>query len=311
MVRSSSLCRYLVCLPLVLGGTLWIRAAEPSVAVVAPALPANPTVLPFEIRRGHVMVSAKVDGSNSLSLLLDTGYGMTMLHPDHVENLGLRRTGRVTIVGIAGEEPAGVFEGPAFDFSGTTWKPRRVAAFPADNQPRSRRRDGILGSSFFRRFVVELQPVGKTIALHQPDAFEYSGDGERLPLTFKGSTPIIDTVVRLPDNTQVKAQFEIDTGCDGALCIGKHFVEAHRLASAENSTAGGRRGVGGSIRVRHGHLPQLALGKMVIEKPEASFFLENSPAEAPLAGHIGWNLLKQFRVIFDYSRKQLILESVK
>src|SRR5687767_7028113 len=67
-------------LPLVLCGSLALRAAEPAVLPPTSATPApiasatNPVVLPFEIRRGHVMVPAKVNGSNSLSLLLDTGY---------------------------------------------------------------------------------------------------------------------------------------------------------------------------------------------------------------------------------------------
>jgi predicted aspartyl protease len=281
----------------------------PTSATPAPATSAtNPVVLPFVIRRGHVMVPARVHGSNELSLLLDTGYGMTMLHPDHVEAFGLRRTGRITIVGIAGEEPAGVFEGPVFDFAGTTWKPRRVAALASDGQPRARQRDGILGSGFFKRFVVELDSLRKTITLHEPDTYRYAGDGELLPITFKSSTPIVEASVRLPNGAEVKAEFEVDTGCDGALCIGKHFVETHQFAPPGNSDSDGRRGTGGSTRVRNGHLPRIALGKVIVNKPAASFFLEGSPAEAPRAGHIGWDLLQGFKVIFDYSRKQMILE---
>ncbi|MBK7997890.1 MAG: hypothetical protein IPK15_03955 [Verrucomicrobia bacterium] len=50
---------------------------------------------------------------------------------------------------------------------------------------------------------------------------------------------------------------------------------------------------------------------MLIEQPAASFFLEGSPVDAPLAGHIGWEVLKDFRVTFDYSRKRMILERFK
>lgn len=258
------------------------------------------------------MVPARINGSNALSLLLDTGYDMTMLHPDHVEAAALKRTGRITIVGIAGEEPAGVFEGPGFDFAGVTWKPRRVAALSSGNQSRSRRRDGILGSGFFRRFVVEIDSRNKTVTLHEPGQFTYSGPGEIVPLTFKSTTPIVEAAIRLQDQSEVKAQLEVDTGCDGALCIGKHFVEAHQLAPTNNSArTAGRVGVGGSTRTRSGYFPQLQLGKLTIEKPSASFFLEGSPSDPPLAGHIGWELLRDFKVIFDYSRKRMILEPVK
>jgi hypothetical protein len=268
----------------------------------------NSVMIPFETRRGHVMVPTRVNSTNALSLLLDTGYGMTMLHSDHVKDFGLARRGSVTIVGIAGEEPAGVFEGPTFDFSGIAWKPRRVAAFPSEDPTRTRRRDGILGSSFFKRFVVDINSRQKSLTLHSPDTYHYSGPGELLTLTFKSSTPIVRALIDLADGSQVPAQFEIDTGCDGALCIGQHFVESHQLAPATAGPPSRRAGVGGTARTRTGHLARLRLGNLIVEQPAANFFLQGSPVDPPLAGHIGWGLLRDFKVIFDYSRQQLILE---
>lgn len=267
--------------------------------------------IPFETRRGHVMVPTRVNGTNKVSLLLDTGYSMTMLHSDHVAAADLKPSGRsITIVGIAGEEQANVFEGPEFGFEGLTWRPRRVGAFPSERSSRSRRRDGVLGSGFFRRFVVEIDSSRKRLTLHEPQSFEASGAGESLPLSFRGSTPIVDAVVKLPGGSEVRAAFEVDTGCDGALCVGKHFVEAHGLA-ASSRAEGGRVGVGGRAPVREGRLPRLSLGKLSIEQPAANFFLEGSPVDAPLAGHIGWELLKDFHVTFDYSRKRMILQRFK
>jgi predicted aspartyl protease len=281
---------------LVLAGVLSARAADPS----------NSITVPIQLRRGHVIVPVKVGGTN-LSFLLDTGYGVTMLRADHAASLGLQRRGSMTIVGIAGEVPADVFEGPSFEIGGKSWKPRRVAAL-ATAEGRSRRRDGILGSGLFRSFVVEIDPKAKTLTLHDPAQFKYSGNGEVLPLRFAGSTPIVSTAVVLTNGSEVKADFEIDTGCTGGLCIGKHFVEAHDLAPGGRESE--RRGVGGGARTRSGHLPALRLGKISVDKPSADFFLEGSPADPPLAGHIGAEVLNNFRVIFDYSRKQMILEKL-
>jgi len=270
----------------------------------------NSVVVSYQERRGHIMVPATVHGTNKLSLMLDTGYGMTMVRSDHAEDFSLQRTGRsIRIIGIAGEEQAEMFDGPTFDFAGLSWKPRRVASFPSANQSRSRPREAVLGSGFFRRFVVEIDPQRKELTLHEPDTFNHTGPGEILPLTFKSSTPIVEASVLLPGGATIKAQFEIDSGCDSALCIGKHFVEAHKLIPSDSSSDGGRVGVGGSTSIKSGHLFQLQLGRLTIEKPPANFFLEGSPADAPLAGHIGWELLRDFKVIFDYSRKRMILVS--
>ena len=112
----------------------------------------------------------------------------------------------------------------------------------------------------------------------------------------------------LTNGVEIGTAFEIDTGCTGGLCIGKHFVEEHGLASAGRE--GERRGVGGGARTRSGSIPELRLGKIKIQKPSADFFLEGSPVDAPLAGHIGADVLRSFKVVFDYSRRQLILERI-
>jgi predicted aspartyl protease len=270
----------------------------------------NPVVVPFQIRRGHIMLPVRVTNSAPISLMVDTGYAMTMLHPELIANFGLRRTGRITIVGIAGEAPADVYEGPELDFSGVTWKPRRVAAFTdAGGGGRSRRRDGILGSGLFRRFVVEIDSQRREVRLHEPRSFHYTGQGEVLPLTFSGDTPVVEATLRLPDDTESKGRFEVDTGCDSALCLGKHFVEAHRLSPTNSAGAGGNRfGVGGSTRTHVTHLPRIQLGQLSVLHPSANLFLEGSPVDPPYAGHIGWELLQRFRVIFDYPGKRLILE---
>src|SRR5687768_7965817 len=139
---------------------------------ITSAAETNSTTVAMEYRRGQIMVPVRV-GTNTMSFLLDTGYGMTMLRADHAAAMQLRKTGRVTIVGIAGEEPADVFEGPEFQIGEKSWKSRRVAALP-ENPARRRRRDGILGSGFFRRFVVEIDPVAKQLTKHEPSTYRYT-----------------------------------------------------------------------------------------------------------------------------------------
>jgi hypothetical protein len=55
-------------------------------------------------------------------------------------------------------------------------------------------------------------------------------------------------------------------------------------------------------------VPELRLGKLKVAKPGASFFQEGSPADPGLAGHIGWDVLRQYKVVIDYEHKRLILE---
>ena len=69
--------------------------------------------------------------------------------------------------------------------------------------------------------------------------------------------------------------------------------------------------MGGDAATREGHLPKLQLGRFTLENLPANFFTEGSPVAAGLAGHIGMGTLRKFTVIFDYSRKRMILEPLK
>src|SRR5262245_13498871 len=177
----------------------------------------NSVTLPFEFRRSHIVIQARLNESEPLSFMLDTGYSMPMISADLAETLKLKRVNQVTIVGIAGSEDADVFEGATFDLAGLTYAPRRVGAFPSVNNRRPRRRDGVLGYGFFRRFVVEIDHRAKMIQLHEPTNFTYTGNGEIVPLKFRRTTPIVTAEIRRPGHAPVSGQFEVDTGCDGGL----------------------------------------------------------------------------------------------
>lgn len=263
--------------------------------------------IPIEIVRGRVMVSLHVnEDTNRHTFLLDSGYGISMIHPALVESLKLRRVGGVDIIGIAGRETAGTYEGANLRLGPVVYSPRRIASLPSDAK-RKRREDGILGAGFFKRYVVEIDGQSKMMRLHEPKAYEYSGKGQVLALEFPKDTPVIDAEITDAKGNPIRVRLEIDTGCDSAMCLGSHFVQAHELTSAETKSST-RVGVGGGTKVRYGEVPQLKLGRLVLEKPRTSFFLEGSPTDETQAGHIGMPALLKFKVIFDYSRKRVILE---
>src|SRR5438128_668347 len=274
--------------------------------------PVATNAVPFEFVSGRILFSARVNDSRAVTLMLDTGYSINMLSRELVESLQLKRAGHITIVGIAGEERTELFEGVKFDLAGSAYSPHRVAALPAGYQSHWRKRDGVLGAGFFKRFVVEIDPGSQKILLHEPQTSRYTREGDVIPLKLKQTTPIVEGAVLLPDREPVPGRFEIDTGCDGGLCLGSDFVETnHLVKSAGKMKSSGRRGLGGEARTKIGRVPKFRLGSQVIGKPLTNFFLEGSPVDEGLAGHIGMEVLRRFRVIFDYSRERMILEPVE
>ena len=257
-----------------------------------------------------MLAESSVNGSPPLEFKVDTGFGINVINPKRVEALGLERVGSMTIIGIAGEERADTYSGAVFKFGGMSYSPKRIAALPSEGRRRWRTRDGILGAGFFRKFVVEIDVPAKQMKLYEPESFSYQGKGEIIPISFKSDTPIIDAAIIPAGKEPITGRFEIDTGCDDAVCVGHEFVTTHKLLDHAEDVSDTRHGVGGSTDIKPGKLEELRIGSFKIRKPSANFFLEGSPAGEGQAGHIGLGALERFRMIFDYSRKRLILKEL-
>src|SRR2546422_10555352 len=72
-------------------------------AAFSGAAQTNFATIPIEFKHGHIMVPARVKGSNTVWLMLDTGFSITMIEPRVADLLNLPPKGRTTIAGIAGE----------------------------------------------------------------------------------------------------------------------------------------------------------------------------------------------------------------
>lgn len=255
------------------------------------------------------MVIPATINEKPLHFLIDSACTIPTLHPEVVEELKLEPSGSVRIAGIAGEERAPTFRGVVLNMGEAKYTPRRIASIGSERAESRRRRDGVIGSSFFRQFVVEMDARAQVIRLHSPTNFAYSGRGEVIPFRFRrgDEIPIIEASLVI-SNEPIKAEYEIDTGCDSGVCLGAEFVNKHRLLEKLPGRSSAKFGIGGSVETKSGTLPILRVGGLEIEKAQADFFQEGSPVDDPMVGHIGMGVLHRYKVTLDYARKQVILE---
>ena len=80
------------------------------------------------------------------------------------------------------------------------------------------------------------------------------------------------------------------------------------VAAARNVAAEAFPGVGGGSPTRAVKLNRVALGTVAATAVSAHLFADTAPGDARSDGHLGAEALKQFTVIFDYSRQRMILE---
>ena len=263
--------------------------------------------IPVKLLHNRVIVNATLNDTGPFSFLLDSACTIPTIHPTLVDELKLEASGRVRINGIAGMERAPTFRNVAFQLGEAVYRPRRVASIPSERD-HSRRRDGVIGSGFFETFVVEYRPREKVLRLHKPTEYQYEGSGEIVPFHLREEIPVIRGIVGLKDGEALEGEFEVDTGCDSGICLGEPFTKKHGLAEKLGGRKSEKFGVGGEVETLDVRMPGFKVGRKEFKNIQTDLFLDGSPVDDALAGHIGMGVLGKTSVIFDYARKRLIID---
>lgn len=270
--------------------------------------------IPFELSSNVIFLQARVNGSEPLWFILDTGASVTVLDSSRAKMLGIKVSGGGDVEG-AGESAAaaGMARDVSFSLPGLDFQAREIAVLPLSNLNHyvGRVVDGILGHNFFSRFVVEIDYAARTINVYDPKSFQYSGTGDSIPLVLKDNAPSVRSPLALPGRAPIEGNFRIDTGGSHALLLSTPFVKAQKvLESIPKTIAAPAAGVGGETSVRLGRVQSLQLGRFTLEKPVTTFAqsAKGALANPDLTGNIGGGIMRRFKVIFDYRDRRMILE---
>jgi hypothetical protein len=170
---------------------------------------------------------------------------------------------------------------------------------------------GFLGSGLFERFVVEINPVGHRLLLHNPETFDYRGSGIQVPLEVVDRRPVVrGAVVVKEGGRKVPVRLVVDTGSGRFLAL---ITKSRRhLKPPADRRMGASVGVVGDSTVVIASIQRLQLGLIVARDVETAwmeaFGLPALRNIENLNGILGNQLLSRFRAFYDYRGGRLILE---
>jgi predicted aspartyl protease len=268
------------------------------------------SVMPVSIEAGEVIVDVSINGRGPFPLILDTGAedGMT---PETAAALGLKTEGSGTFRDSGGGSLSIAFTRVAAVRLGDaemTDQPFAVLALPRYVTDRGNRPPiaGFIGYELLARFAARLDYDNRTLTLKPGRDFRYEGKGVRVPLVFAGNTP---TVPAAADGTE--GRFVVDTGSAGALTLRREFVEDHGLDTRHPSALRIKSiGVAGPFETILMRLDRFDIAESRIDRPAtryASIDKEGLPF-TDIDGSIGYEILRQFVITFDYRRGELWFE---
>jgi hypothetical protein len=173
--------------------------------------------------------------------------------------------------------------------------------------------DGLIGRDLFTRYVVEIDYIGQKISLYDPQTYTYSGNGASIPLTMRGDYLFVPAKIEMPGRPNLNGQFLVDTG--GALMtavLTTTFAQSKNLPAPSQRTISDRSlsGLGGETKLLVTRATSFSLGNLAIRDPVIYLSQDKGGAlsRADFDGLIGGEILRRFKVIFDYARGRLILE---
>jgi hypothetical protein len=268
----------------------------------------KPLQIPIQIHGGAVFIDVQLNGKDSFSFQLDSGFEESVIDSGTAKRLRMTTIRKHTTLAPGGKIELSRVEGLRRVVAGIPLRPESLAVtdFSGLAPFFGHRVDGILGFDFFQQFVVILDYEHQRLGLCEPASFRYSGDGTSVPIDLSTRQPYIRARIAIGTQEPVEAAIEIDTGKVDPFSLNLKFAERHGLMKDKNALLALRgTSLGGHTEAWVGRARALSWNNISLDAPIVGFAEERV---ARPGGQIGFGVLRRFRIIFDYSRRQVVFE---
>lgn len=171
--------------------------------------------------------------------------------------------------------------------------------------------DGIIGFSFLRQFIVNINYETTMIEVFSPGLFDYPKKGHLLSTDFY-HFPITTVQLDTDIHTSTRTIFDIGAGLD--IILSSQFANQSGLILPNRKMYTTQiEGIGGKKIIRLTTFPKVQIGPFRFKKvPVHIFDDENDLLSYPnLGGILGNNLLRRFNIIINYPNQKIHLKPNK
>jgi len=257
--------------------------------------------VPFRWTPGQIELQVSVNGGAPVWFILDSGAEYSIVSTALAKELGLKTSYRL------GRDFANEV---TLRFGPVTLANQTVMVMPLDNF-KAQRRDirGLIGYDLFARYVVTIDYAKKIVRVCNPKTYKRNPRAAVLQLDFSGRLAVVRVNLSVKEYQTISLRATLDTGAQAPLVIRYPFAFAQGLLPT-TLRALPQATVQGPLTFARIPARSITLGRRTFPFETVSAFAtpRGSGGSADTDALIGNDLLRNFRVTFDYSRKVLLLE---
>ena len=260
---------------------------------------------------GVILIKARFgDFPDSLNFILDTGSGGISLDSTTCLRLKLNPVpSDKTILGIAGIRQVRflyneVLKLPNLSVDSMNF---HVNDYDILSEVYGEKIDGIIGYSFFSRYIVDINYDSLRVSVYSKGTFRYPRGGYLLrPLI--PNLPIMN--VETIDAKKVNGRYYFDTGAGLCALFSTDFIsDSDLLDNRKKFYLTQAQGLGGKATMRLTTLKELKVGPFRFRKVPVYLFDDNFNVTSypNLCGLLGNDILRRFNVVLNYERRCICL----
>lgn len=265
-----------------------------------------------QLSGGIILIKAKLDNyPDSLNFVLDTGSGGISLDSTTAASLTipLAKTER-TIRGIAGMKTVDfaydhVLKLPGLDVPHLDF---HINDYELLTSVYGVKIDGVVGFSFFRRYIVKIDYDLMQINVYTPGSLRYPRGGYLMRPNFT-TLPMQNALVM--DDRPINSRFIFDTGAGLCFLLSQDFVEDSAvLRKGRKIYPTQAEGLGGKKVMSLTVLKEVKLGPYKFKSVPVHIFDDeyNVTTYPTLGGIIGNDLLRRFNLIVNYPEQTIYIK---
>lgn len=270
--------------------------------------------IPFVIHGAHVMIEASVNGSEPIKFVFDTGAQGASMDSALAKKIGLKADGQpVLAMGASGERielersTNNTLTIGGLKFENSTFSLKDMAG----SRSIGRIHQGVLGYPQLSLYVVEFDYQNSVLRFYDQEEYSYSGQGVTMDIDVSMRIPQIDLEFETKDGAKERGRAFVDTGASSTISLNTPVVERNDMINKAGKTYK-RLGLGltGAFEVYTGRIKSASFGDFTFTDLPVTMSTSKTGLKASnrVLGVIGNNVMKRFKVTFDYAKGKMYLE---